>query len=84
MSSPACSWPAVVQELELQEEGDHSLTEAAAHLLESYLGNVNEPVLRVEASLGEQAVPMGMEPAEGTRALEHEDRRGAERPRSGR
>ena len=63
----------LVQELALQEEGDHPLTEAAAHLLEIDRGDVDEPALRVEASLEEQAVPVGMEPAEGSRRLEYED-----------
>jgi hypothetical protein len=49
-----------------------------ASLLPLSRGDVNESVLRVEASLEEQAVPMGMEPAIGSRALEHDGRGGAE------
>ena len=40
-------------------------------------------MLVVEASLEEQAVPVGMEPAKGARALEHEDTGGALRPAGG-
>jgi len=57
--------------------------EAAAHLLEIDLGEVEEAMLVVEASLEEQAVPVGMEPAKGARALEHEDTGGAQRPAGG-
>ena len=59
------------------------LAEAAAHLLEIDRGDVDEPSLGVEASLEEQAVPVGMESAEGSRRLEYEDPGGAQRPARG-
>ena len=64
----------LVQELALQEEGDHSLTVATAHLLEIHIGDVDEPALGVEASLEEQAVPVGVPPTEGSRRLEYNER----------
>jgi hypothetical protein len=59
------------------------LTEATAHLLEIHSGDVDEPSLCVEASLEEQAVPVGMEPAEGSRRLEYEDTGAAQRAAGG-
>ena len=44
--------------------------EAAAHLLEIDLGDVNEPTHRVEAPLEEQSVPVGVPATKGSRRLE--------------
>jgi hypothetical protein len=54
--------------------------EAAAHLLEIDLGDVNEPTLRVEASLEEQSVPVGVPATKGSRRLEGHDRGRLEGP----
>jgi hypothetical protein len=63
----------LVQELALQEERDDPLAEAGAHSLQIDLRDVDEPALVVKASLQEQAMPVGMEPAKRSRAQEDHD-----------
>jgi len=53
---------------------------SSSSFLQIDLGDVDEPALVVKASFQEQAMPLGMEPAKGSRALEHEDPGGAQRP----
>jgi len=59
------------QEPALQEERNDPLAEAGAHALRVDLPDVDEPALLVKASLREQAMPAGMEPAKRSRALEN-------------
>ena len=63
----------LVQQLALQEERDDPLAEAGAHFFQIDLWDVDEPALVVKASLQEQAMPVGMEPAKRSRALEDHD-----------
>ena len=68
----------LVQELALQEERDDSLAEAGAHLRQIDRRDVDESALAVKASLQEQAVPVGIQPAKRSRALEDHDCGGAD------
>jgi hypothetical protein len=64
----------LVQELAFQEECDEPLAEARAHPGQIDDRDVDESALSVEASLQEQAVPVGVPSGEFLRTLEYDDR----------
>ena len=67
----------LVQELAPHEECHDPLTEADAHLGQIDSRDMDKTTLVVKSSLQEQAMPVGMEAAKGSRTLEDHDGCGA-------